>query len=132
VKSSRIFFSKKLFELSEIIYSNNHPVWFEDFNITLVKPKKKPVTRGKQAAATPKILSQFNWQFNSVCLSNTVRQATSFYQDIKNNQNFMKDFIAIQIPRFTREEFDQQVGWRFTMGFIMAILQQEESSKTKK
>ncbi len=113
VKAKRVLFSKKIYEFAEILYNNRHPIWLNTLVINPLSTKKANV------------LAQYEWKFTCVCVSPTVKQATAFYNDLRKDENFAKDFSHFEVPRFDMVElgsqYTQKYGWSFSMKLIMDI-----------
>ena len=119
VKHRRAKFSKKLSQFAAIIYNNNHPVWLNNLSITTVRMKKK-----KKKGKTD-VLALYRWSFSCICISETLHKATAFYEDIKNNASFAKDFVQIEVPMFdltsVGDEYKKKDGWKFNINMLMNI-----------
>lgn len=118
VKAKRVLFSKKLFEFAEILYNNRHPIWLTNLSIvpSAGGPGRKPLTPG--------ILAQYEWKFNCVLISPTVTKGTAFYNDLRKDENFAKDFSYFEVPRFEMSESgaqDKKIAWTFSTKLIMDI-----------
>ncbi|NUM36827.1 MAG: hypothetical protein HUU50_19970 [Candidatus Brocadiae bacterium] len=113
VKAKRVLFSKKIFEFAEILYNNRHPIWLNNLVINPIAVRK------------PGVLAQYEWKFTCVCVSPTVKQATAFYNDLRKDENFAKDFSHFEVPRFDMIEiggqYQQKFGWSFSMKLVMDI-----------
>jgi len=71
-------------------------------------------------------LANFEWKAECVCASISLQTATNFYEEVKRDREFFKDFTSITvIPSFNRlefgKEYQQQFGWVFNMGINMQV-----------
>jgi len=120
VKAKRVVFSKKLYQLSEVLYNGNHPVWLGNLTISSKTGRKTSKKKSKK----PISLGQYDWKFNCSCLSDSVKTATVFYRDLKKS-DFSKNFIRVNVPRFNRVSLGNKKAetyvWAFPLQMIMDI-----------
>lgn len=120
----RVMFSKKLHELSSIVLSHQK-VWLSELSIA---PKVSDAKGGGGKL-------QFTWAAGCTCVDDKLETATAFHELIwKRSPAFFKDFIQINVPRYTRKELvvgDRKLtAWNFKLEMTMQLQDKAEEQKT--
>ncbi len=125
VRNLRVPFSQKLWQFSDVLYRKNYPIWITNLIISPDKKSAAPV-KGKAAATQEKTLATFKWTMDCVCASPKLEPTTNFYDEIKNDRKFFRDFGGITlINSFTKMEFGKEYqpsfGWNFALNLRMEV-----------
>lgn len=120
IRSLRISFSKKLLEFSDVLAQDNFPIWLN--SMAIIPAQAKPGTPPPNPSS---INTAFDWKGACICASPTLQKATKFYEKIKLDPKFFKEFIALTIiPEFSRVDFGKEYqpsfGWNFSLSMTMA------------
>lgn len=129
VKALRISFSRKLHQFATLLQRDNHPVWITSLNIahkSKVQEQKKGASKGASAVSQTNTSPQFEWKSPCICASDYLNQPNAFYGAIKQNKEFSRDIVELDVFRYNKQTlpkgFSQEIAWQFELKMLMQIV----------